>query len=268
VGYGATAYAEDFDVEAALEREYPYLTSWTGDLDITGWRRPVSFYREIVFGLRSEPYLAVLRPERQGHTVTMQSQWAWSDSVSSWSWPGHEGDQVTVEVYADAEEVALLLDGDEVARGAVGERRPMLATLDTVYRPGELIAVAFRNGAEVSRTALATAAGSVRLVAEVDRDRLRDDDADLSFLAIELRDAAGRLVVAEDRPVTVEVSGAGILAGMCSANPKTEERFDASTWRTFDGRALAVVRPQGSGEVRVAVTSPGLDAVVLTLTVE
>ncbi|WP_210480447.1 glycoside hydrolase family 2 TIM barrel-domain containing protein [Naasia sp. SYSU D00948] len=267
VGIGATGYAEDREAVAALEREYPYLTAWTGDFDITGWRRPVSYYREIVFGLRTEPYIAVLRAEHSGHTVTMQSPWAWSDSVSSWTWPGHEGRPITVEVYADADEVALLLDGREVARGPVGDRRPMLATLQTVYRPGELTAVAYRDGAEVGRTALTTAEGSPRLTAVADRTRIRDDDADLSFVAIELRDAADRLVLGDDRPVTVEVTGAGVLAGMCSANPKTEERFDASTWRTFDGRALAVVRPREAGEIRVTVTSPGLDPVELAVTV-
>jgi hypothetical protein len=69
VGIGATAYAEEPGALATLEREYPYLTAWAGDLDITGWRRPVSYYREIVFGLRTEPYLAVRRPEHHGHTV-------------------------------------------------------------------------------------------------------------------------------------------------------------------------------------------------------
>ncbi|MFC0681516.1 glycoside hydrolase family 2 TIM barrel-domain containing protein [Lysobacter korlensis] len=266
VGIGATAYAEDPDAVAALEREYPYLTAWCGDLDITGWRRPASYYREIVFGLRTEPYVAVLRPEHSGHTITMQSPWAWSDSVSSWTWPGFEGEPVTVEVYADAEEVALLHDAEEVARGPVGERRPMLARFDTVYRPGELVAIAFKEGAEVGRASLSTA-GDARLTARADREHLRNDDADLAFVAIELRDEAGRLVAAGDRTVTVAVTGAGVLAGMCSANPKTQERFDGSTWRTFDGRALAVVRPTGAGEIQVHVSSAGLDPVLLALSV-
>jgi beta-galactosidase len=266
VGIGATAYAEDPDAVPGLEREYPYLTAWCGDLDITGWRRPASFYREIVFGLRAEPYLAVLRPEHSGHTIALQSPWAWSDSVSSWTWPGFEGETVTVEVYADADEVGLLLGGREVARAIVGTRRPMVATLETAYQPGALVAVAYRAGAEVGRTTLETAAGPLVLTAKADRSDLRSDDADLAFVAIELRDDAGRLIAADDRPVTVQVTGAGVLAGMCSANPKTAERFDASTWRTFDGRALAVVRPTGAGEIRVTVTSAGLDAVVLTLT--
>ena len=267
VGIGATAYAEDPDAVPALEREYPYLTAWCGDLDITGWRRPVSHYREIVFGLRAEPYIAVQRPEHHGHTITMQSPWGWSDSVSSWTWPGFEGRPVVVEVYADADEVALLLGGVEVSRATVGEKLPMMATLETTYRAGQLTAVAYRGGEEAARTSLATATTPARLTATADRTHLNDDDADLAFVAVELRDDNGVLVTTEDRAVTVEVRGAGVLAGMCSANPTTEERFDASTWLTFDGRALAVVRPTGQGEVSVMVSAEGLDAVVLTLTV-
>jgi beta-galactosidase len=268
VGIGATAYAEDPDAVPGLEREYPYLTAWCGDLDLTGHRRPVSYYREIVFGLRTEPYLAVQRPEHHGHTITMQSPWAWSDSVSSWTWPGHDGAPVTVEVYADADEVALLLDGAQVARGPVGDRRPMLAELETTVRPGELVAVAYRAGAEVGRTSLRTAQGPTLLTATVDRALLRDDDADLAYVVLELRDATGVLATADDREVTVEVTGAGVLAGMCSANPRTTERFDSPTWRTFDGRALAVVRPTGPGSITVTVTSAGLEPVVLEVTVE
>ena len=267
VGIGATAYAEDPDAVPGLEREYPYLTAWCGDLDITGWRRPVSYYREVVFGLRTEPYLAVQRPEHHGHTITMQSPWGWSDSVSSWTWPGFEGKPIIVEVYADADEVALLLDGVEVSRATMGEKLPMMATLETVYRAGELTAVAYRDGEEAGRTSIATATTPARLTATADRADLRNDDADLAFVAIELRDDNGVLVTTADRAVTVEVEGAGVLAGMCSANPKTAERFDADTWRTFDGRALAVVRPSGAGEVTVTVSADELEPVRLTLTV-
>lgn len=153
VGIGATTYASD-QAPGGLEREFPWLTAWCGDIDITGWRRPISFYREIVFGLRDEPYIAVRRPERRGEAVMSNSPWAWSDSVSGWTWPGFEESTVTVEVYADADEVALLLHSDEVARSAVGTERPKLAVLEVVYRPGELTAVAYRDGAEVGSTSM------------------------------------------------------------------------------------------------------------------
>lgn len=264
VGIGSTVYEEDPGARAALEREYPWLTSWSGDLDITGRRRPASYYREIAFGLRAEPYIAVTRAERRDHTVALSSPWAWSDTVPSWTWPGHEGETLAVEVYADADEVTVALDGDHVGRAPVGERMPLVADLEVPYRPGALTATALRGGEVVGRTSLATA-GRARLTARVDRASLRADDADLAFVEIELRDDVDRLVMSDDREVTVEVTGDAELAGMASANPSTAERFDSPTWRTFDGRALAVVRPVRAGAAAVTVTSPGLDPVRLAL---
>ncbi|WP_432564167.1 glycoside hydrolase family 2 TIM barrel-domain containing protein [Kineococcus sp. SYSU DK003] len=267
VGIGATAYASQPEAVANLEREFPYLTAWCGDLDITGFRRPVSYYREIVYGLRSEPFLAVRRAEHSGEEITMQSPWAWSDSISSWTWPGHEGRDLTVEVYADADTVRLSVDGREVGHGQVGTGKPFLAEIVTPYVPGTLEAVAFRDGVEVGRTTLSTA-GAAGLTAHADRTVLRADDTDLSFLSVELRDSAGHLVTGDDREVSVTVTGAAVLAGMCSARPATTERFDQNTWRTFDGRALAVVRPTAPGAAQVRVSSPLLDDVVLDLLVE
>ncbi len=135
----------------------------------------------------------------------------------------------------------------------------MLAVLETTYSPGELVAVAYRGGVVTGRTALVTV-GAATLTATADRSDLRADDADLAFVEIELRDTAGVLVTTADLTVHVAVSGPGVLAGMCSANPRTAERFDADTWRIFDGRALAVVRPTGPGRITVTVSADGDDA--------
>lgn len=143
----------------------------------------------------------------------------------------------------------------------------MLARIETIYRPGELTAVAYRDGEETGRTSLPSATGAARLTASLDRRELRDDDADLAFLSIELRDDGGVLVTSEELAVSVTVDGAGVLAGMCSANPRTQERFDANTWQTFDGRALAVVRPNGRGAVTVTVSAEGHKPVVVGLMV-
>lgn len=264
VGIGATAYADDPDAAPALEREFPYLTAWCGDLDITGYRRPVSYYREIVFGLRTEPFVAVRRPEHHGRAIALQSPWAWSDSVSTWTWPGFEGRPVTVEVYADADEVALFVDGHPIGRAREDAARPRLFIVETTYAPGALTAVAYRCGIEKGRTTLTTA-GEPRLMASADRSALRADGTDLAYVALELVDQSGHLVTSAAADVTVEVAGAGVLAGLCSANPRTTERFDAATWRTFDGRALAVVRPTGAGPITVTVTAPGYEPLTIEL---
>ncbi|MFF8449999.1 glycoside hydrolase family 2 TIM barrel-domain containing protein [Streptomyces leeuwenhoekii] len=266
-GIGVVKYAGAAGAAQGFSTAYPGLSAYCGDLDLTGHRRPVSYYREIVFGLRTEPYIAVRRPERHGMPVAVATPWAWTDSVSSWSWPGFEGAPVHVEVYADADEVELLLDGESVGRAPVGGERAFRADFELLYRPGELVAVAYRAGAETGRTSLISATDDLRLTAAADRDVLYAGTRDLAFVEITLTDHAGVVHTALDRDVRVTVSGAGVLQGLGSGAPVTEETFGSDVRRTFDGRALAVVRPAGPGTITVEMVAEGCAAVRLRLTV-
>ena len=121
VGLGRTDYTDDPEQKGGGDPEFPWRTAWAGDIDITGFRRPQSYYREIVFGLRKEPYIAVLRPEHHGRR-RLEMQWAWSDAVSSWTWQASAGDPIDVEVYSDADEVELILNGNSLGRQPTGPR--------------------------------------------------------------------------------------------------------------------------------------------------
>jgi beta-galactosidase len=206
---------------------YPWLTAWTGDLDITGHRRPISYWREIVFGLRHDPYVAVRRPVGNGRLVTHSSPWSSTDAIAPWSWPGADGTLLTVEVYSDAEEVELLLGGVSVGRAHKGEAHRFRAEFEVEYQPGELIAIARRQDTEVGRCSLRTATGSVLLDVRSDRDVLRADDTDLAFVEIALVDAQGTVHTDADRFVTVVVEGPAVIQGIGSAEPCTEKRSRA-----------------------------------------
>lgn len=246
---------------------FPHLLAGCGDIDITGLRRPASYYREIVFGLRTEPYIAVRRPENHGLTP-IGGPWAWSDCLASWTWPGWEGEPITVEVYSDADEVELLGNGNSFGRRPVGPQHRFRTEFEVVYVPGELVAVGYRDGAETGRTSLRWASGPLRLTAEADRPVIRASGGDLAYVTLALTDAAGTLHTAADRPVTVEISGCGELAGFGSAAPASQERFDATERHTYEGRALAVVRPTGAGKIRVLATAPDCEPAEAVITVE
>jgi beta-galactosidase len=264
IAYGDGANAMGM---SAFHGDYPWLAAWCGDLDITGHRRPQSYYREIVFGLRTDPYVAVLRPEHHGKQVEHASPWAWSDVVSSWSWAGDEGKPVVVEVYADADEVELLVNGGSLGRQPAGPDHRFKALFDTSYEPGELEAVAWRAGAEIGRLILRSADGPVRLEAHADRTEISADPSDLAFVEVSLVDEAGTVVITADRLITVGVEGSGVLQGLASARPATEEPYTGSTCTTFDGRALAVIRPTGTGTITVRVTADDVEAQELRIRV-
>jgi beta-galactosidase len=244
---------------------YPSLTAYSGDLDITGFRRPVSYWREIVYGLATGPVLAVQPPEHHGRSPQYKSGWALSDAIASWTWPTHEGQPVTVEVYADADEVELLVNRESIGREPAGADHEFRTVFETVYAPGELVAVAYRDSAEIGRTTLATATGAVSVYVEADRDEIRADDTDLSYVTITLVDDHGTTWTSTDRAVTVSVDGPAELLGLGSANPCTKETFAASTHDTFQGRALAVVRPTGAGTITVTVAAPDCDDQAVTV---
>lgn len=262
-GIGRISY--DPGDDGAILNAFPHLTATSGDLDITGHRLPISYYRETVYGLRTEPYVVVQDPQHHGIPPRHRSPWSWTDAVPSWTWPGYEGKPATISVYADAEEVEVVLNGDSQGRQRITADKTCRLESTVDYRPGELVVIAYTGGQEVGRTALRTAAGDAVLAVQADRSTVRADDTDLAYLSIALVDAQGTPVPRADRRVEVTVSGPGTLQGLGTGNPRTVERFDSSECRTFEGRALAIIRPTGAGEIAVTVAAPDCPAVTTVL---
>ena len=161
--------------------------------------------------------------------------------------------------------IELVLNGASLGRAAVGESHPYVASVDTTYAPGELTAVAYREGTETGRVSLTSASGPAQLDVQVDRELIDANDRDLAYVDIMLVDGQGNLHNSEDRAVTVAVEGPAVLQGLGSGNPCTEETFGSATHDTFNGRALAVIRPTGAGTVTATVTAPGCDARTVTI---
>lgn len=263
-GIGRVDYTDEYGYEpTGTAGPYPYLLAGCGDIDITGHRRPVSYYREIVFGLRTEPYLAVHPPRHHGRP-TATTPWSWDDSQASWTWDAEPGAPVTVDVYAPAEEVELRLDGVMLGVAAVGAEKAFRARFETEYRPGELVAIARSGGREVGRAALRTA-GEIALAAVAEQPEIAEDG--LAFVGISLADAVGIVDGDADRLVTVTVAGDAELAALGSGRTRTEESFAGPAVTTFRGRALAIVRPTSRGSATITVTADGLAPAVATVSI-
>lgn len=267
VGIGRIGYDDEDPVSEGIPgvvAPFPWLVSHTGDIHITGVRRPASYYREIVFGLRHEPFIAVQRPNNAHKKIAYSGPWSWSDTVDSWSWGGHEGTEVDVEVYAAADEVELVLNGQSLGRQPTIEFRARFAA---TYEPGELTAIAYTDGQETARTALCTASGPLHLEVEADRVEVLATDSDLAFVSVRLTDDSGTVNPVANRPVEVSVEGPGVVQGFASADHQATEPFGSTTCTTYDGQALAVIRPTGPGVIDLTFTADGLAPAACRLTV-
>ena len=238
---------------------YPCKIAYCGDFNLLGDRRPVSYWRELIWGLRDAPYIAVQLPAHYGEKINM-SNWGFSDAVRSWTWKGFEGRGIVVEVYANADEVELLLDGKAIARKKVGEEKKFIARFDTVYAPGILEAVAYKGGVEVGRDLLASAAGQAHIELGADRNEIPADGSDIAFVDLCMIGENGVLNLQDDAPITVSIEGPGVVQGFGSADPLSEENFFDVTARPYEGRLRAAVRATGVGAIKLTFTGEGLEA--------
>lgn len=254
-----------YDGRQGFMANWPISLSSMGDIDLIGNRRPVSYFREIVYGLRKAPYIAVERVNHFGEKPN-QSAWPWKDELESWTWKGYEGKGAVVNVYSDAEEVELFLNGRSLGRKGAGEANGFYASFNTVYEAGRLEAVNYRNGASAETVELLSADVPLELCVEADRTELTADGADLCYILISLKDGKGVRNLQEERKIRVSVTGAGTLQGMGSADPATDNRYDSCTWNTYDGYVLAVVRATAwPGEITVTVSADDMEEKTVTL---
>lgn len=263
-GIGVVTY----DDRTVFMKDYPVYLAYCGDFDIIGHRRPLSFYREIVYGFRNEPYITVQLPEHS-QDQARHTPWVLSDSVSSWTWTGYEGKACKVEVYSDAAEVELLVNGKSYGKKPTGEENRYRAIFEAIYESGAVEAIAYENGVGTTRYKLFTADEKVELLCQPDKKVLEAGKQDLSYVMISLVDENGRLNTSRECKVKVSVEGAGTLQAFASANPKSTENFYDSERTTHYGKALAIVRAGAkSGVITVKAEAEGCTNQVVQIQVE
>lgn len=250
-GIGGVSYGETGG--SMMYAPYPYRAAYCGDFNLIGVRRPASYWREIIWGLRTKPYIAVCPPKYHGEKRNL-SQWSMTDSVRSWNWEGYEQQPVTVEVYTPAEEAALYVNGKFIERKKTGEEKKAIVTFETVYEPGEIKVITYNGGREAESDSLVTAKGNM-LAAKADCTRIPADGSDICFVQVSLRDKEGNLNPDKSRKVRISIDGPGVTEGFGSAAPSSEENFFDRVAETYEGRLLAAVRGTGEGDITVTFTT-------------
>lgn len=254
----AGAYVYYYDGRHGFMPNWPISVSYAGDIDITGYRRPMSYFREIVYGLRKAPYIAVERLNHYGETPA-KTAWMWKDEIASWTWSGYEGKPAVVNVYSNADFVELFINEKSQGCKPAGEDAGYMASFETVYEPGCIRAVSYGADGGCDICELSTASESLALCVEADTTVLAADGADLAYVMVCLIDTQGNINRQVVKEVSVHVEGAGTLQGFGSADPCTENYYDHTTWETYDGQLLAVIRAGNrSGKISVVFTAEGL----------
>lgn len=253
VGLGAWAYTKD---GTGFDKPYPWLLADTGVFDITGEPNGELFLAQAAWGTVDKPLIGI-QPVNHPGVRPAKMAWRGTNAIASWSWDNCVGNKAIVEVYVNADYVELRLNDKSVGKKKVKDCK---AEFKMKYMPGTLMAIAYdSSGKEISRNELVSATGkkSVSVVPEVKVAKANE----VVYVNVAIVGENGIVESNADRELSVSVTG-GELLGFGSANPRTEERFDTGKYRTYYGKALAVIRVGESGTALVKVTDK--DTVVKT----
>ena len=243
-GLGAWAYTPDAN---GFNKPYPWLLADTGAFDILGNPNAELFWASAVWGKLAHPAICV-QPINQA-VKPIKAAWRGTNGIPSWSWAGCKGKKATVEVFFDAARVDLFLNDRKISSAKVKDCR---VKFQVKYAPGMLKAVAYdAHGSALSSSCLQTAEAPLHIAVHPEKERLAPGE--VAYLPIAMEGANGVVESNGDRKLSIRVEG-GELLGFGSANPRTEERFDAGEYTTYYGRALAVIRAGAPGKVTVTVT--------------
>ncbi|MBS6469170.1 MAG: DUF4982 domain-containing protein [Bacteroides sp.] len=181
-----------------------------------------------------------------------------------WNLQGHEGDSIDVWVYSNCEEVELLVNGKNLGKQPM-PRNGHLAW-KTVYRPGKVKAVGYRNGRRCMTQEIETTGEGQQIRVTVDRLEIRADKKDVAVACVEILDKKGRVVPTACESLNLEVAGPVRILGVGNGNPafQEKERPEEAEARifsvdTFNGLAQVLLQSTGeAGEAILTVRSGNL----------
>jgi len=215
----------------------PSRSSYFGILDLAGFKKD-RFYL----------YQARWRPElRMVHILP------------HWTWPERVGQITPVHIYTSGDEAELFLNGRSLGRKKRGRYEYRLRWDDVVYQPGELRAVAYKDGKHWAEDVVKTAEAADRLTLEPENRTLAADGKDLCYVRTIVADRAGLLVPRSHNHIAFEVSGPGEIVGVDNGDATSFESFQAKAHDAFNGLCLVIIRSTGeAGTIHLKATSPGL----------
>ena len=153
--------------------------------------------------------------------------------------------------YNNADEVELFINGHSQGVKAKKDDHEYHLMWRVKFEPGEVKAVARKNGKVVAEKTIRTSGAPAQLRMTSDRIRFGNNPNgdNLAFITVEVIDKDGNLCPRADDQVFFEVEG-GRIVGVDNGNPISMERFKDTKRKAFNGKCLVVVATDG-GDVTV-----------------
>lgn len=227
---------------------FPATGSQFGVLDYCGFPKDEAFYLKSWW--TDEPVLHIL---------------------PHWNLQGHEGEEVDVWAYSNMDEVELFVNGRSLGKQAMPKNGHL--SWKTVYEPGKVKAVGYKDGKKAMETIVETTDTPAKLELTADRDVIKADGRDVAVVNVKVVDRKGRFVPDADIDLNLSATGPMKILGVGNGDPtfKAKERPTDGvgkdfTVRTFNGLAQILLQSEGeAGTGTLTVSSDGLPSETMSI---
>ncbi|MGN6194191.1 MAG: glycoside hydrolase family 2 TIM barrel-domain containing protein [Ginsengibacter sp.] len=238
---------------------FPWNLAYCGDIDICGWKRPQSYYRDALWK-KDQISLFVTPPVPtfpENPDKEPWSKWNWLDAQSNWNWEGHENEPLEVTVYSSCPHVELFLNGKSLGKKPTDRSTKYMASWKVSYQKGELKAVGYDSKNKIINAAqLTTASTPETIKLTADRTVIKANNQDLSYVTVELLDANGNLNPTSENLIKFKIDGPGTIAGVGNANPISLESYQQPQRKAWHGKCLVIIK-SGNTPGKITLTASG-----------
>lgn len=221
---------------------WPARSSYFGIVDLAGFPKDVYYL-----------YQSEWHPEKKVLHLFPHWNWAPGQDIDMWAY------------YNNADEVELFVNGESQGVRTKG-KDDFHVVWRVKYEPGVVKVVSRKDGKTVLEKEIHTAGEPAQIRLTADRNEIKSDGRDLSFVTVEVLDKDGNLCPNADNQIMFDVQGAGFIAGVDNGSPVSMEKFKADYRKAFYGKCLVVVQSDGkSGGIKLTATSEGLKTAVTAI---
>lgn len=242
--------------------KFPNVAYPSGLLWKTAAPRPVGFQRRSWWA--AEPMVYIAR--RVAQTPRLPTDPGYDPVAerrpqvlfSDWTPKNAGAHQENVEIYSNCEEVELFLNGKSLGKKPKpADDSPRNWTVD--FEAGSIKAVGMNGGKAVADYELLTAGKPSKILLSVDKESIANDWDDVAFVTVSVVDERGVLVPDAADTIAFNVTGAGVLAAVDSADISSIESYRGRARRAFQGLCYSMLKANANGgKITLTATAPNL----------
>ena len=206
-----------------------------------------------------------------------------------WNSKGREGEITPIFVYTNYPSAEVFINGKSQGRKTKDttvtvhnsgskqslesferQKRYRLMWMDTKYTPGTVKVVAYdQAGKAVAEKEIHTPGKPHHIELKADRDVLKGDGKDLSFIRVSVVDKDGNLCSDDTRKIEFKVKGAGDFHAVANGNSVSLESFQAPFMKVFSGELTAIVKAGTKpGVLYLEAKAKGLKPAVIKVNIQ